>query len=373
MNRLLAMLATVLTVAACGGDPANGADRSPEAGDEAAVDVVAVDALADPEPFEPGVETAEPAPDAAETAADAEVAQGEDAMEPAETPSETTDPGADVEDWSKNFGTRCELAKRVGRFEVTESYFPPPQDLKVASVGGSVSNAVPALQILKKVGEEGACRLLQRVAGFCDPACAKDQECTQDGVCVPYPIPGSVGKVEVTGLAPEGVPVGILPATGMKYSFTSFPGDGDNAFEPGAHIELVAAGADLGGFALQGMGVPDLVMPDKTLKIVAGQALAIEWTAEPGPWKIYFSINVDQHGLTPVTLVCEVDDTGTYAVPSTMMDALLGFNVSGFATTEFGRRTVDSTEASEGCVELVVMSSRKVRVCADVTGAQCPD
>jgi hypothetical protein len=353
MRREFVLVVAAGWVAACGGSDGT-VDAAPDvpdvasdiAGDEAVVE--AGDTLLLDEAV------ADPVPESVEAVAAEDVVVEE----------------ADVDavDWTTLYGAPCALSKRVGRFEVKENY-KPIQDVKTASVEGTVEDGVNAQQVLTQVWEEDSCRLLQKKPSFCEPACDKDQQCSAAGTCEPFPLPGSVGTVTVTGLI---VPVSIPDPSGHNYRFTDLPGDADNAFEPGAHVELTASGDEIPGFSLQGMGVPDLVMPDETLYLEPGKPFTVTWTAEPGPWRVRFSLNVDQHGLTPVTLYCDVDDTGSYTLSAALVDELLSFPASGFATTTFKRGTIDSVDVTGGCVQMEVLSSRAVQVCAKVPLAECP-
>ncbi|MCA9706751.1 MAG: hypothetical protein KDK70_12945, partial [Myxococcales bacterium] len=70
------------------------------------------------------------------------------------------------------------------------------------------------------------------------------------------------------------------------------------------------------------------------------------------PAHVRIEINIDQHGISPATLVCDVPDTGSYSVPATLVDALLQAGVSGFPSANLYRQTIDSTQGPTGCVEL---------------------
>jgi len=108
---------------------------------------------------------------------------------------------------------------------------------------------------------------------------------------------------------------------------------------------------------LRGWGVPSVELPEVIWEMEAGQPLTVEWIPEPGPWKMLVSLNVDQHGNSPVTMFCEVDDTGSTVVGAALVDELLSYGISGFATADFRRSTVDSLQLGDvGCVQLSVES-----------------
>ena len=68
------------------------------------------------------------------------------------------------------------------------------------------------------------------------------------------------------------------------------------------------------------------------------------------------AINVDQHGSSPVTLTCELGDVGSLSIRSTLIDALLGFGISGFPRAIVTRRAPSSTDTAVGCVGLTNFS-----------------
>ena len=239
----------------------------------------------------------------------------------------------------------CPLGERVGSIEVAHWDF-------YASVTGEVAEGVIPLTVLQLVKEEGGCKLLQKVNPFCDPPCGPGELCKHDGSCIPYPENQSVGTMTVDGLK---VPVSMEPGPTKLYAETKVPFP---MFDAGAPITITATGGDLPGFTLHGTGVEDLVLPDSVIAMVKGEPLTFSWeppTVDTGAM-MYISLNVDQHGNSPVTLKCEVPDNGNFQIPATLVKDLLEFGVSGFATLDLYRRTVDSVELAPGCVEATVFS-----------------
>jgi len=223
-------------------------------------------------------------------------------------------------------------------------------------ISGQVADGVVPATILKQVGQNGNCTLLQQMSPFCNPSCAAGTTCNYDGTCIPYPNPVNVGTVVVKGLktSVEMSPVGAS----LTYFDTQLP---HPAFDAGACIELTAAGATIAGFTLHGTGVTPLVIPDTTLVMRYGQPLTVTWTAAAdNQARILLSLNIDQHGLTPVTLVCDVEDTGAFSVPKEMVNALMDFGYTGLAKADIYRQTVDSVSTVYGCVEFKVMSHREL-------------
>ncbi len=253
----------------------------------------------------------------------------------------------------------CEQDRRVGRFEVL-------QDSEYgSSVSGNVADRIDALQVLVAKESQGACKLWQRKAAVCSPACTGTQQCVRNGGCQPFPAPLDVGKVTVTGLIK---PV-VMTAKGANkdYFFTDFDAD---PYATGSEITLSVSGNPTVAFGLDGYGVAPLSVPNKAGTLQKGKVFSLDWqpaAAVPGV-QVHLSLNVDQHGLTPVTLTCDVPDTGHLEVPVGLTDALLGYGVSGAATAWLQRQTVDSMPVSaaweSGCVELVVGSKVTLQVLA---------
>ncbi len=382
----LGLALALTTFAACddeGGSPS--ADVTQDAADDASEDAAqdvgddAQDDATQDATGDAGQDTA--TPDATEDAADA----GPDVDDVAEPDAIEDTNGDAVEDVGDDIGddvsqdvegdtgepagwtgnTECQNGERIGKFEVAHFDF-------YGWVSGEVASGVIPLTVLQPVAEEGPCRLMRKENPFCDPPCAGGQLCDHDGSCVPYPANQSVGEVTVSGLAQ---PVTMTPTVTKTYSNSSLPFPMTTA---GAEITLTAAGGDLPGFTLKAYGVPMLALPDETLTLKKGQAMPVTWTASDGPGSVYMTLNIDQHGNSPALLVCEVEDTGAYTIPASMVTALMDSGVSGFTTFNVYRRTVDAVELAAGCVELQVFSNLTGKVQVEghvpcVKDLDCPE
>lgn len=270
----------------------------------------------------------------------------------------TDDTTGGVTDTSDNFGhplpttaaygTPCEQNSRIGHFQVTHD---ETGGFAYSAVTGTVAEGVIPLTILQLVEEVGDCKLMQKVNPFCDPPCTAGQLCDHGGQCIPYPANVNVGDVTVTGLAES--PIIMEPNSSTYYTKVGLPFP---VYEATDQVDLVAAGADASGFALRAWGVTSMALPAVVHEMFDGEDLKVDWVAEAGPWKVVVSVNVDQHGNSPVTLVCETDDTGSYTIAGSLVTKLLDFGVSGFATLRFRRATVDSLTHTLGCIQLSVES-----------------
>jgi hypothetical protein len=345
MRLLLAAALTCLSLA-CAGAGGTSTDAGPDLPADLATDPDADTAAA--EVAEPAPDVPEPLPEAIDPGPEAEPEAVEpvDAAEttPDVTPPDSSDVENDVapDDWHLQYGAPCPLDRRVGLFEVGVDTY------GLAAFTGSVADRVNPLQVLEAKESEGPCVLLERPNPFCDPPCPGSEQCAAGNQCVPFPVNQGVGTVTVTGLL---APLALEPDGQEAYSTTDFDG---TPFAPGANLELTAAGGDLAGFSLQGEGVPLLALPTKNWPLHAGDPVTIQWTPGNGVGTIRLNLNVDQHGVTPVTLVCDVPDTGSYTVPGTLTAALAAHGISGAPSSSIVRRTVDSLEVTGGCVEFVV-------------------
>lgn len=239
----------------------------------------------------------------------------------------------------------CPLADRVGGFlfDMEASY---------SAFSGAVSDGVVPVTVLEQVGTEGDCVLLRRNNPFCDPLCSPGETCDFTGECIPYPTNHDVGVVSVTGLFDE-VMVEPIPPT-YSYFDTSLS---HPAFEPGAALELTATGGDYAAFELHGNGVAMVEPLGDQLVLSTDEAVDIEWTASGTTnARLRLELNVDQHGLTPVSLVCDAEDDGSLEVSAQLVSDFLAFGVSGFPRAEYYLQTADSVTIEPGCVDLVVRS-----------------
>lgn len=239
----------------------------------------------------------------------------------------------------------CELATKVGSFQVG-------MEAAYSAFAGSVADGVVPISVLEQVGQDGECVLLRRNNPFCDPTCTAGETCDFDGMCIPYPANHDVGVVSVDGLL-QPVSVDPTPPTYAYYD-TSLP---NPAFEPEAAVRLDAAGGDYEAFTLYGFGV-DMVAPTAVeLMLSSGMPVTVEWTPSGSAHaRLHLVLSVDQHGLTPVQLVCDGDDDGSLEISAALVTQFLDFGVSGFPAADYYLQTADSVDIAPGCVEFVVRS-----------------
>ncbi len=253
----------------------------------------------------------------------------------------TDDDAGDDDTEDPQYRGACALEDKIGFFVVQHE-----PDYTVVS--GEVASGVVPVTILENVGEEGGCRLMRRNNPFCDPPCDPGETCDFDGSCIPYPEPRSVGNVSIDGLEKE---VSMDPPV---YYDTQMPHPG---FLPGSQVVLIASGGDYDGFAMWGRGVTPIATPDPNWVVRESQPLDVTWTpADSDPVAIHLRLNIDQHGNSPVTLVCDLPDTGSAQIPAALTDQLMGFGVTGFPSGNLYRRTVDHVDVADGCIQFEVFS-----------------
>jgi hypothetical protein len=279
----------------------------------------------------------------------------------ADASSGTTTTGGEVE-----LDGACPLAERVGGFIVA-------MEPEYSAFSGSVADGVVPVSVLEQVGAEGDCILLRRNNPFCEPLCMPGEACDFDGSCIPYPVNHDVGLVTITGLL---TPVMVEPVA-PTYSYFD-TGLMHPPFEVGSPIELTAAGGDYEAFELHGIGVPMVEPVADQLSLSTGRPVMVEWGPVGAEATLRLVLYVDQHGLTPVFLVCESDDTGSITISPELVSQFLAFGVSGFPCADYYLQTVDSVDLTPGCVDFTVRSHVQTQL--DVEGhtpcdapADCPD
>jgi hypothetical protein len=208
-------------------------------------------------------------------------------------------------------------------------------------------------------GAIGDCFLEQRFVPICDEICGPTETCDHDGTCIPYPTSHSVGTIAVTGLYEE---ISIEPVGADGAEMYSYVGLEYPFFDPGDGIVAQASGdaADFGGFTLAGRGVELIDLLDEEPILLKEQDLQVDWTPGQIGASVQFLIKIDQHGQSPIRLVCETADTGGYTIPAALVDWLIGAGVTGYPSLTIARRTVERTASPDvagGCIDFEVVSA----------------
>lgn len=251
----------------------------------------------------------------------------------------------------------CPLEDRIGGFQVSvyEAY---------SVVQGSVAEGVLPVSVLTEVYAEGECRLLKRENPFCDPPCASDETCDLDEECVPYPENQDLGLVEVAGLSDPVSMTAVQPGATYFDTKLSHP-----AFAEGDLVELRSLGGGWGGdFDLHGVGGSPIQPGEAEWQVVEGQALTVTWDApsEGARTTVALDLNIDQHGTSPVAVLCLMEDDGEGVIPAGVIQSLVDSGVTGYPSGSLSRHTADRAQLEAGCVDLVVEAPASVDV--DVLG-----
>ncbi len=261
----------------------------------------------------------------------------------------------------------CDADKRLGTFLLEVG----PQG---SFIDGRVTSGILPSSIRSEEMAANGCRLMRKNVPFCDPICGSGETCDLDGECIPYPAEQDLGEVCVAGLEESYVLTGQPP--GNQYFNTQIP---HPAFSGGERVEMRSAGGVFAPVSLAGVGVTPMTSSDELWSLESGEDLEVTWeTSETNAHtEVYLSVNVDQHGTSPLLLECVLPDTGSATISIGLLDALLNSGTSGFPAGRLVRITVDSTAVGDGCMEFVVGSalSMDVRVAGHTPcngPGQCP-
>ena len=248
----------------------------------------------------------------------------------------------------------CSSSTRVGGIEVDV-------DLNNPTISGAFADGVVPRTKLWEVKDSkiGDCRLVQERVPSCDEDCASDETCDFNGECIKYPLNHSVGVVLLEGLSK---PVKIDP-TGkpghVRYNFTDLTSP---IVTPGTRIIVQAKGAsdDFEGFTLHGQGVEYMKIPNGDLVLGRGKDLKIDWTPGGHDAMITLKIDINQHGASPINIICEVKDTGSYTIPGALVTKLIEDGVTGYPSLAIRRwsgERMNSDDVKDACIDFEISSS----------------
>lgn len=221
-------------------------------------------------------------------------------------------------------------------------------------VTGSVGDGVIPATVLTGLETAGECTLWRKEVLFCDPSCEPGYTCDFDGTCVPYPEGQDLGTVTVTGLVQA---VSMSPTVpGNTYYDTTVP---TPPWEPGALVTLSTTGGVYDPFVLYGVTPDAFALDSLAWQLTEGAGLTVTWAAPTSNTrsKVRISMNIDQHGTTPVSAVCWFDDDGSAEVPAAIIDGLIGYGVTGFPRASAARVSADTATVGAGCADLWLTSS----------------
>lgn len=266
-------------------------------------------------------------------------------------------------------GMACDKDERLGSFEMILS-------ADRTTFRGAVSNGISPGSIPEVIASSGSCQLLGPRNLFCATPCASGTVCAGEDTCVPEALKVSAGLVTVSGL---NTPISE-EVNGITDDYNETFNDPHPGFDVGAALSLSAAGDEVEAFTLSGEGVGLLTSSDETVAVNDGEPVDLSWDASGASANssidIQFSVNT--HGGISAWIQCSAEDTGSFSIPSELMQQLIDLGLSGFPRTTLTRQTVDSTEVEGGCVDFTVGSSLTLDIVVDGlvscdVDEDCPD
>jgi hypothetical protein len=244
----------------------------------------------------------------------------------------------------------CDNGTEIGFIEVSHT------SQGLALVAATIEDSAYPNETLTVVETDGGCTMMRKENPFCDPTCESGFTCNLEGKCVPYPEVIEVGTIVITGTT---VTHTMEPQSGYYWDGDAKP----PLFAPGDAITATTSGsAKMEPFQLHGEGVAAVELPGQTWDpkpplwtLVEGKPFEITWIpSKEDEGDMYITLAVDQHGATPATLYCTVEDTGSLTIPVSMVDTLVSAGVSGFPAAYVYRRSVEHVNTPLGCVQLEV-------------------
>lgn len=273
----------------------------------------------------------------------------------------------------------------IGAFQVT--LVPPvaatataeAQDGYTWVIGLVADGPTPSMIAWDPSRAVGECMLYTPRVPFC-PSCPAGEVCVDEGLCLAYPAPQSVGTVTVTGVqTAAGVATfDMTPLAGNYQPSVEllYPG-----FAEGDPLAVAAGGSAFAdGFRLQAVGIAPLEVTTSSFVLTDGQPFPVAWTPA-GPLaasRVLVSLEIAHHGGYKGRVDCDVADTGSLTIPAELVDELKALGVAGYPTVSVTRSSSDWVALPKGRVGLIV--STQVVLAVDIPGlvscnddAGCPE
>lgn len=253
----------------------------------------------------------------------------------------------------------CPTATRVGGFRVVmQPELPAPAggtSEGFSKLEGSVAAFVDTSSVPVATMQAGVCRLITSCLPFCEDNCGAEQKsCGSNGRCFSPPTFVDMGAVDVSGL--EDAVMVTQSKANLYQNAGTLP---HPAAKPGADVKLQIAGGAQGSLSLSGKGVELLAFESVGIEVARDKALTLKWKAPVAPdlARMHVTLNVNTHGSGSLAYIeCDAPDTGSLEIAANLIAGLSARGLSGFPSVTFARRTVDSTEIAQGCVELEIAS-----------------
>ena len=187
--------------------------------------------------------------------------------------------------------------------------------------------------------EEGDCIAVQNLwSSECEPTCAADEYCSPDMSCEPEPTWSHAGDLVFGGLATD---LTLSPNDGQDYVLSQ--GIPDDLFEEGSTVSVDAAGGNTPAFAAAVTAPPPLEPALPCQPVVADEDYAISWTpGDSDNARIRAEIYFGYHAASGPMVRCEVEDSGSFEVPLSLLDDASSIPVYTVALTRFDRAVVET-------------------------------
>lgn len=243
-------------------------------------------------------------------------------------------------------------------------------DAYATLTGRFFDGPTPDVLQLELASEAGECQLLVPFAPFCNEACTPGV-CTADDECTPYPKPLGLGSLDIGGL---GDALSLKPASAMQvYQAPSMP---NPPCEAGTQVSATAVDH---GLALEAecIGQLELTGPDP-VPVMSGEPVVVSWstTGSAPSSRVLIRLDIAHHGGKKGEIVCDVPDSGEFAIPEPLVTELVGLGLAGYPDISVTRvaRGVDAKHENA----VLVLSSNVLRpvdtgVASCQETSQCPD
>jgi hypothetical protein len=253
--------------------------------------------------------------------------------------------------------------------QLVESMFGNPA---YTAISGGVRSGVKPSEVWTKEGAAaGGCQMMVAASYACTNTCPSGMICGGPDQCITEPTFQSAGVVTVTGVGASAI--NINPA-GNAYNSSAGSGTPYPPFSPGGRVSLAAAGAAVPEFTLYGEGITPLEFAGTNLKATGGQDFAFTWTApaQAGQTRIFARMEIGHHGGVAARIECDLPDTGSAVIPASLVTALVAKGIHGFPELSLTRRTMDSTQVTQGCIDFAVASPAARQIQACTASGVCP-
>jgi hypothetical protein len=234
------------------------------------------------------------------------------------------------------------------------------------------------------VEDAGGCQTLVPRVPFCETPCGADADCVEENVCRTKAKSHSVGTMTVKGIVTAtGATEFTIESEAPKFNYDP-AGDPSLGYPPaaeGADISVSTSGGDYAPFEVKSSGIAPIAgAPSAALAFEHGKGLPLTWTAKgsSGKSRMEILVNIAHHGGEKGKIVCDVEDNGSFEIPSSMVDRLLNLGVAGFPTVKLSRVARGSTDISVGRIALEVVNHVEIPleipgVISCANNSECPD